>query len=61
MRTEAEERGAGKNHEQIQESIEKLQKVRKEDAKENTDNHLKASLKIIEKKEDMIRRLSNGL
>ena len=61
MRTEAEERGAGKNPEQIQESIEKLQNARKEDAKKSIDSHLEASLVDIEEKEKMIRRLSEGL
>ncbi|MDE0316089.1 MAG: hypothetical protein OXM61_14405, partial [Candidatus Poribacteria bacterium] len=61
MRTEAEEKGAGKTHEQIQDSIEKLQKARKEEAKKSTDSHLKASLENIEEKEKMVRRLSDGL
>jgi len=61
MRTEAEERGAGKNPEQIQEIIEKLQNARKEEARKSTNNHLKASLEEIEEKEKMARRLSEGL
>ena len=61
MRTEAKEIGAGKSQEEIQESIEKLHNARKEDAKEITDIHLKASLQIIEKKENMVRRLIDGL
>ena len=61
MRTEAEERGAGKTYEQIQDSIEKLQNARKEAARKNTDSHLKASLENIEEKEDMVKRLSARL
>ena len=61
MRTEAEEKGAGKSSEQIQESIAKLQNDRKEEAKKSTDRHLKASLKTIEKEKDMVKRLWDGL
>ncbi|MYB58067.1 MAG: hypothetical protein F4X51_16880 [Gemmatimonadetes bacterium] len=61
MRTEAEEKGAGKNEEQIQRIIEKLQATRKTDARKDAFKHLKASLKIIENdKDDMIKRLSAG-
>ena len=62
IRTEAEERGAGQSPEQIQKSIEKLQNIHKENAKKSTDSHLIASLvDSKEKKEEMVRRLSNGL
>lgn len=61
MRTKTEAEVAGKNDEQIQESIEKLEKTRMEDAKKSTASHLKASLKILENKEGMLKRLSEGL
>ena len=62
MSKEAEARGAGKNKEQIQEIVEKLQANRKADARKNAYNHLKASLEIIENKEDdMVKRLRTGL
>lgn len=61
MRKETEEKVAGRNPEQIQKSIEKLLNIRKKDAKKSTDRHLKASLKIIENKDNMEKRLIEKL
>lgn len=61
MRTETEEKVAGKSPEEIQQIVEFLQKSRKTAARENALNHLKASLEIAEEKEDMVVRLMKGL
>ena len=61
MRTESEARGAGKGEEQIQQIVDNLQTTRKAEASENALSHLKASLGTVEVKEDMVKRLSDGL
>ena len=61
MQTEFEAKGAGKSPEQINHAIENLKNIRKDDAEKNAQNHLKASLKIVEEKENMINRLKNGI
>ena len=61
MRTESEARGAGKSEEQIRQIVDELKVTRRKEAEENAHRHLKSSLKIVEKKEDMVKRLSSGL
>ena len=61
MQTESEARGARKSEEQIKQIVDELKGTRRKEAKENAHRHLKASLKIVEKKEDMVKRLSSGL
>ena len=64
MRKESEAIGAGESPEQIQQIVEELQTTRKAEAKEDALNHLKASLKRVERKEEMcltINRLRSGL
>ena len=61
MRKESEAKGGGKTPEQIQQIVEELETTRKSEAKENALNHLKASLKKVEKKEEMVNRLKDGL
>ena len=61
MRTESEARGSGKSEEQIQQIVAELQTTRKTEANENALSHLKASLGTVEEKEDMVKRLSDGL
>ena len=57
----AQAEGEGKSKQEIQEIVEKLEITRKIDADKRARTHLKASLKIVEEKEDMIKRLSAGL
>ena len=61
MRTESEAQGARKSEKQIQTILNKLETDRRENAKKSAISHLKASLKIVEEKKDMIKRLSDGL
>ena len=61
MQTESEARGAKKNEEQIKQIVDELKITRRKEAKENAHRHLKASLKIVEKKENMVKRLKSGL
>ena len=61
MRKESEAIGAGESPEQIQQIVEELQTTRKAEAKEDALNHLKASLKRVERKEEMVNRLRSGL
>ena len=61
MRTESEEKGAGKSTEQIQEILNKLEADRKADAEKIAVSHLEASLEIVENNEDMAKRLSDEL
>ena len=50
-----------KSEQEIREIVEKLETACKTDADKRARAHLKASLKIVEEKEDMVERLSNGL
>ena len=61
MQTESEARGAGKSEEQIKQIVDELKVTRRKEAKENAHRHLKASLKIVEEKEGMVKRLSSRL
>ncbi len=61
MREESEAKGARRSPEEIQQIIEDLQSTRKQDARNNASNHLKASLRKIEKKEEMVVRLMKDL
>lgn len=61
MRTESEARGAGKNEEQIQQIVDKLQTSRRANAKKVALDHLKASLGTVEEEKNMIKRLKAGL
>ena len=61
MRKESEATGAGKSSEQIQKIIDELEKTSKKDARNNASNHLKASLKKVEEKDEMIDRLTKVL
>ena len=61
MEERAQAKSEGKSEQQIQEIIKELEATRKADAEKRARAHLEASLKIVEEKEDMIRRLSAGL
>ncbi len=61
MRTESEAQGARKSMKQIQTILNDLETDRRENAKKSAISHLRASLKIVEEKEDMVKRLSDGL
>ena len=61
MRQEAQARGAGNSEEQIQQLVGKLENSRRAEAMEIGCNHVEASLKTIETKEEMIQRLEAGL
>ena len=61
MREESEAKGAGRSPEEIQQIVDDLQKTRKEVARENALNHLTASLRKVEEKEEMVTRLMKEL
>ncbi len=61
MRQESEAQGAGKSTKQIQTILNKLETDRKANATKSALSHLRASLKIIEERDNMIKRLSDGL
>ena len=60
-RTESEARGAMKSNEEIQHLVDQLKSNRRIEAKKLAHNHLKASLKIVQSKADMLTRLNTGL
>ena len=57
MNRESEARGAGRSPKQIQQLIDELQTTRKAEAKKRAYDHLKASLKPVQSKKEMVRRL----
>lgn len=60
-RTESEARGAGRSNEEIQHLVDELKLNRMLEAEKRADNHLRASLKKVQSKEDMIRDLAADL
>ena len=61
MQRKAQAQGEGKSTQEIQAIVEELETTRRIDADKRARDHLKASLKIVEEKEEMIERLSAGL
>ena len=61
MRIEAEANVASKSPKEIEQDIEDLKNTQKEDARNNAFNHLKASLKKVEEKSEMVNRLMKEL
>ena len=61
VQRKAQAEGEGKSKQEVQEIVEELETTCKADADKRAHAHLKASLKIVEEKEDMIKRLSIGL
>ena len=61
MQTTIQAETKGRSKQEVQKIIEELETARKVDADKRARAHLKASLEIVEEKEDMIERLSNGL
>ena len=53
-RTESEARGAGKSDEEIQHLVDELKNNRRLEAQKHAYNHLKASLKFVQSKEDIL-------
>ena len=60
-RTESEARGARRSDKEIERLVDELKSNRRLEAKKSAHNHLKASLKIVQSKEDMLTHLSTGL
>ena len=61
MLKEAQAEGEGKSKQEIEDIVKGLKADCKVGADKRARAHLKASLKIVEKKEDMVKRLSDGL
>ena len=61
VQRKAQAEGEGKSTQEIQVIVEELETARKTDADKRARAHLKASLKIVEEKEEMIKRLRDGL
>ena len=61
MQTTIQAETKGRSKQEVQKIIEELETARKVEADKRARAHLKASLEIVEEKEDMIERLSNGL
>ena len=61
MQRKAQAEGEGKSKQEIQEIVEALETARKVDADKRARAHLKASLEIVEEKENMVKRLISGL
>ena len=61
MQKQTQARAEGKNETQIAEITEELRNTCKADTEKRARRHLKASLKKVENKEDMIKRLSVGI
>ena len=59
MQQEAQARGEGKSDEEIKQLVSELHNTCEKEAKQKAENHLKASLKNVEGKEAMKKRLNN--
>ena len=61
VQQQAQAKGEGKSEKEIQQLADELEAKRKAETEQEASDHLKASLRTVEKKEDMVERLSNGL